>query len=248
MARFQLSLLFDHLYFEVYLMLHERKNEVFKELFDSCLNLQYGKAKDYATNSDALSNFKSQDAEMLGLTPFQKWGVYFGKQAMSILGAIGKNPEYPSTTSEPIEERIQDAIIYLVLLKCLLEDSKGLDGVSLSKNPISLDIIESSTSEETGRPKADRINIETDDLNKTFKITFQDRKESITMSNIMAYSESNPYSIIEFKPLRIINNRVAEYIIVAQRKWENEEWKSFISQDDLDFTETWFLHHKNLKK
>ena len=89
-------------------MLHERKNQIFKGLFDSCLNLQYSKAKDYATDLDALSNFKSQDAEALGLTPFQKWGVYFGKQAMSILGAIGKNPTYPSTISEPIEERIQD--------------------------------------------------------------------------------------------------------------------------------------------
>jgi predicted phage tail protein len=106
-------------------MTHERKTEVFKELFDSCIELQIGKAKDYASDSDALSNFKSQDAEALGLTSFQKWGVYFGKQAMSIMNAIGKNPNMPSTTSEPIEERIHDAIIYLVLLKCLLEDAKN---------------------------------------------------------------------------------------------------------------------------
>ncbi len=108
-------------------MNHDRKNQVFEEIFRSCLELQYNKAKDYASNSDALSNFKSQDAEMLGLTPFQKWGVYYGKQSMSILGAIGKNPQMPSTTSEPIEERINDAIIYLVLLKCLLEDLKEND-------------------------------------------------------------------------------------------------------------------------
>lgn len=229
-------------------MLHERKNEVFKELFDSCLNLQYGKAKDYATDSDALSNFKSQDAEALGLTPFQKWGVYFGKQAMSILGAIGKNPTYPSTTSEPIEERIQDAIIYLVLLKCLLEDSKEseiLPTVSILDTEVNSNI---SEKQESTPSKADRISIEKDSENKTFKITFQDRKEAVTMSNIMAYSESNPYSIVEFKPIRIISSKVAEYIITAQKKWESEEWKSFISQDDLDFTETWFLHHKNLKK
>jgi hypothetical protein len=105
-------------------MTHSRKNEIFQEIFNSCLELQYGKAKDYASDADALSNFKSQDAEALGLSPFQKWGVYFGKQAMSILGAIGKNPQSPSTTSEPIEERINDAIIYLVLFKCLLEDLK----------------------------------------------------------------------------------------------------------------------------
>ena len=98
-------------------MTHTRKNELFQEIFDSCLQLQFAKAKDYASDVDALSNFKSQDAEALGLTPYQKWGVYFAKQAMSILGAIGKNPKQPSTTSEPIEERINDAIIYLVLFK-----------------------------------------------------------------------------------------------------------------------------------
>lgn len=232
-------------------MLHERKNEVFKELFDSCLNLQYGKAKDYATNSDALSNFKSQDAEMLGLTPFQKWGVYFGKQAMSILGAIGKNPTYPSTTSEPIEERIQDAIIYLVLLKCLLEDSKKseiLPTVDVSDYVID-SIFHSNVSEkeESTPSKADRISIEKDSETGMFKITFQDRKEAITMANILAYSESNPYSVIEFKPVRIINNKVGEYIIIAKRQWQNEEWKSFISLEEPDFNETWFLYHKNLK-
>ena len=93
-------------------MTHERKTEIFKELFDSCIELQIGKAKDYASDDDALSNFKSQDAAALGLTHFQKWGVYFGKQAMSIMNAIGKSPNMPSTISEPIEERIQDAIDY----------------------------------------------------------------------------------------------------------------------------------------
>jgi len=233
-------------------MLHERKNEVFQELFDSCLNLQYGKAKDYATNSDALSNFKSQDAEMLGLTPFQKWGVYFGKQAMSILGAIGKNPKYPSTTSEPIEERIQDAIIYLVLLKCLLEDSKEseiLPSVDVSDYVINTVVgVNTSEKEESTPSKADRISIEKDSENRTFKITFQDRKEAITMANILAYSESNPYAIVEFKPVRIINNRVGEYIIIEKRQWLNEEWKPFISLEEPDFNETWFLYHKNLKK
>ena len=228
-------------------MLHERKNQIFKGLFDSCLNLQYSKAKDYATDLDALSNFKSQDAEALGLTPFQKWGVYFGKQAMSILGAIGKNPTYPSTISEPIEERIQDAIIYLVLLKCLLEDSKQseiLPTVGISDFGIDTDI---SQKEDYAPPKADRISIKKDSDNKTFKITFQDKKETINMSNILAYSESNPYTIVEFKPVRIVNNKVGEYILIAERQWQNEEWVSFVSTEEPDFNETWFLYHKNLK-
>lgn len=234
-------------------MTHQRKNEIFKELFDSCLELQYGKAKDYATDSDALSNFKSQDANALGITPYQKWGVYFGKQAMSILGAIGKNPNCPSTTSEPIEERINDAIIYLVLLKCLLEDSesipKDFDAViskfeleELQKKSISI------RDNNNIKVKTDKLRIEKDSETETFRVTFQDKNVNLKMTNILAYSESNPYVILEFKPVRIINDKVGEYIMVSERKWENDQWITFISIKEPDFNETWFLYNKALKK
>lgn len=231
-------------------MTHQRKNEIFKELFDSCLELQYGKAKDYATDSDALSNFKSQDANALGITPYQKWGVYFGKQAMSILGAIGKNPNCPSTTSEPIEERINDAIIYLVLLKCLLEDlesvPEGFDAV-ISKSELE-ELQKKIVDNNNIKVKTNKLKIEKDPETQTFNISFQDKRINLKMTNIFAYSESNPYVILEFKPVRIINDKVGEYIIVAERKWENEEWRTFISIEEPDFNETWFLYNKALKK
>lgn len=224
-------------------MTHARKNEIFQEIFDSCLELQFGKAKDYASDVDALSNFKSQDAEALGLTPYQKWGVYFAKQSMSILGAIGKNPKQPSTTSEPIEERINDAIIYLVLFKCLLEDLSNPSERTVINNNYNL--FSENTISVIPKPKSESIILEKDQENHTYKITFKDRKEDITMTNIMAYSETNPYFIVEFKPLHIISNKVAEYIVVSQRKWENEQWVTYISKDELDMSETWFIYNKN---
>lgn len=224
-------------------MTHARKNEIFQEIFDSCLQLQFGKAKDYASDADALSNFKSQDAEALGLTPYQKWGVYFAKQAMSILGAIGKNPQQPSTTSEPIEERINDAIIYLVLFKCLLEDMNGQTNNTEIHNTYKLFTENNLTA--FPKPKSEVITIEKDQENHCFRITFKDRKEDITMTNIMAYSETNPYVIVEFKPLRLLSNKVGEYIIVAHKKWENERWIRFIAEDNIDLNESWFIYNKN---
>ena len=43
----------------------------------------------------------------------------------------------------------------------------------------------------------------------------------------------------------ILNNKVAEYIVVAQRKWEKEQWKSYISMEELDLNDAWFIYNKN---
>lgn len=99
-----------------------RKDQVFNELFSNCINLQKRKSSDYASDHDELANFKGKDAEMIGITPFQKWAIYFGKHVNSILSAIGKNPNRPKTDSEDIVERVKDAINYLALFVCLLED------------------------------------------------------------------------------------------------------------------------------
>lgn len=239
-------------------MLHERKNEVFKELFDSCLNLQYGKAKDYATDSDALSNFKSQDAEALGLTPFQKWGVYFGKQAMSILGAIGKSPNAPSTTSEPIEERIQDAIIYLVLLKCLLEDLKESDSnpkidksnktwtsyIDGLKEIQSIKPVIDSDDYEEEKETPVKISISKQN-NSGYIFTFSEEPKKLTenpYSDFHIYSENNTYYRYKCKPMRMITNNVYECIILEKRWWTNVKWVAEpFEESDIDTEGTWFL-------
>lgn len=214
-------------------MTHERKNEIFKELFDSCLELQYSKAKDYASNSDALSNFKSQDAEALGLTPYQKWGVYFGKQAMSILGAIGKNPSFPSTTSEPIEERINDAIIYLVLFKCLLEDmnstSENTDGVSIKPKTIN---------------DYKKVVIEKKDDNFILRFSEKvDKLEHTPHSYFYVFNENNPYVQYKSMPLQVVTANVYECSIFEKREWNGKNWTvEYLTEDiELKSEETWFM-------
>lgn len=211
-------------------MTHERKTEVFKELFDSCYALQIGKAKDYASDLDALSNFKSQDAEALGLTPFQKWGVYFGKQAMSIMNAIGKNPNIPSTISEPIEERIHDAIIYLVLLKCLLEDLKN-------------DVEESNvTAKSSEKPKSQiKVNI-TRLENFIYNFTFSENPEIQLNQEFFIYNENDPYTQYKCNALQMIKNNTFECFFIERKIWLNVNWNHEIFEHtDLELNDTWFL-------
>lgn len=214
-------------------MTHERKTEVFKELFDSCIELQIGKAKDYASDSDALSNFKSQDAEALGLTSFQKWGVYFGKQAMSIMNAIGKNPNMPSTTSEPIEERIHDAIIYLVLLKCLLEDAKNdyvnINNVVNEKKPVE---------KPKSQIKVNITKIETSIYNFTFS-----EKPGFELNQLFyIYNENYPYTQYKCNAFRMIKNNTYECVFIEKKTWSNTNWNhETFDHSELELNDTWFL-------
>lgn len=90
---------------------------------DQIRGLLVSKRVDYASDADVLHNFKeSSDAN--GLTKFQIWGVYFTKHVSSILGAIRQSPNRPETMTEPLEQRIDDSIAYLILLKGLLEEGR----------------------------------------------------------------------------------------------------------------------------
>lgn len=77
------------------------------------------KGVDYAGETDALANFKDA-AIALGMTPFQIWAVYHHKHQSAIDQFIKRG----RVESEPIEDRIMDAILYLFLLLGLVEDAK----------------------------------------------------------------------------------------------------------------------------
>lgn len=210
-------------------MTHERKTEVFKELFDSCYQLQIGKAKDYASDFDALSNFKSQDAEALGLTPFQKWGVYFGKQAMSIMNAIGKNPEMPSTTSEPIEERINDAIIYLVLLKCLLED------IGVSDCP----------KEDKGNMEKPLISLNITNNGQSFIFSFEENPVFLKDQPFVEFfvnNENDPYVKYKCKSVQNIKNNVYECVFLEKHRWYNQWLQESFDTTDIVLDGKWWVN------
>jgi cyclopropane fatty-acyl-phospholipid synthase-like methyltransferase len=87
--------------------------------FEKIVQINRIKGHDYAGEDDALSNFK-RNADRLGLTSIQVWAVYFHKH----LDAIETFVREGGVASEPIEGRIQDAILYLFLLRGLIEDGR----------------------------------------------------------------------------------------------------------------------------
>lgn len=73
------------------------------------------KGREYAGDDDALANFHNR-AEQMGITPMQVWGIFYGKHSDAIYAYIRNG----KVLSEPIEGRIDDAILYLILLKGLV--------------------------------------------------------------------------------------------------------------------------------
>lgn len=73
-------------------------------------------------HADVLNNFKVVAAE-LGITPIQVWYVYFRKHVASI-SQFCTDPT--RTLSEPVTERIADAMNYLDLLNALVVESLEL--------------------------------------------------------------------------------------------------------------------------
>lgn len=85
------------------------------------------KGEDYARSDDQLANFKRSAAEA-GVTPEQVWLIFFNKHKDAIVShvkACGEN-NLTYNPSEPIEGRIDDAILYLCLLKGLVQERAGL--------------------------------------------------------------------------------------------------------------------------
>ena len=87
--------------------------------------LTASKGEEYArSDDDQLANFKRQGAE-LGLMPEKILAVYLNKHLDSIKTYIKhKSPDSVYTLAEPIEGRIDDAILYLLLLKATVIEEK----------------------------------------------------------------------------------------------------------------------------
>lgn len=87
--------------------------------FSNLTKLSASKGLEYSGGVDRLANFKEQ-AKILGFaSPIQVLGVYLNKH----LGSINKFIAGGTASSEPIEGRIDDAILYLVLLKALISEN-----------------------------------------------------------------------------------------------------------------------------
>jgi len=81
------------------------------------------KAKEYATSKDRLHNFK-ESALLLRTTPIQALLGMLAKHLVSIVDLslqASAGPQFPSMTA--VEEKIGDAINYLILLEALFQEA-----------------------------------------------------------------------------------------------------------------------------
>lgn len=96
----------------------------FKDLLDTThktlVNLTATKGDEYSRDTDQLANFKRQ-AEELNATPEKILMVYLNKHLDSIKSFVKTG----KVLSEPIEGRIDDAILYLILLKGIVQDDQS---------------------------------------------------------------------------------------------------------------------------
>lgn len=100
-------------------------------LYERELSIITTKGFDYSGTEDTLKNFK-RNAEILGLTKYQVWLIYFMKHIDAICNSVKTSPTYPTVKSERIDDRILDARVYLGLLECLIyEDRQTVGGIEI---------------------------------------------------------------------------------------------------------------------
>lgn len=88
-------------------------------MIQQCVKIMNTKNPDYTIGSgDVLYNFR-RVGELTGLTPTQVWSVYFMKHVFAISNYVKSGSE-----SENIEERIADAINYLLFLAKIVAENK----------------------------------------------------------------------------------------------------------------------------
>jgi hypothetical protein len=92
-------------------------NDLFHETVNNLGVLSSTKGIEYAGDVDRLSNFKRLGKE-LDMDPERVLWVYLTKHLDAIRSYLRAN----CTLSEPIEGRIDDAILYLILLKGLIQE------------------------------------------------------------------------------------------------------------------------------
>lgn len=105
-------------------MKKERFKKLLTQQLETLQQLTAGKGEEYARSDDQLANFKRQAAEF-GMEPEKVLAIYLNKHLDSIKTYIKhKAPGSVYALSEPIEGRIDDAILYLCLLKAMVVEQK----------------------------------------------------------------------------------------------------------------------------
>lgn len=95
--------------------------KILQSTFKEVEKLAITKGTDYSkSDTDRLSNFRDNAVEA-GITPYQLWYVYAAKHWNAISAFIRRG----QVESEPVETRVYDEILYLVLLLALKKDTEN---------------------------------------------------------------------------------------------------------------------------
>lgn len=102
----------------------EQFENVFEARIDLCRRVLIGKNQEYARGGDKLSNFKKA-AGLLGQTPEGALLGMMAKHQVSIADLIQDLDKGTHHSMSMWEEKIGDALNYLLLLRGLLEERYG---------------------------------------------------------------------------------------------------------------------------
>lgn len=100
-------------------MIRSQLQDLMAQVFDEIRLINNTKGVEYATDRDALQNFK--DGTEWGITAKQNLMVAMNKHFRSIQAFV-KNDK---VLSEPIEQRLNDLILYAILLRALVAEECG---------------------------------------------------------------------------------------------------------------------------
>lgn len=106
------------------------QQDLFKAIIKEEMELLNKKGAEYASDDDALANFKKRSDD-IGIDPKQILWIFLSKHLDSVKYFIKKGQV---VSSEPIEGRIQDARNYLFLLQCLIHEEKDF-AIKKQKEP-----------------------------------------------------------------------------------------------------------------
>ena len=104
-------------------MTHERFNQLVDEMLETCRQTLTKKQDEYNLDKDRLSFFKEGN-ELTKLSPERTLYLFMFKHIKSLADMVASEHKY---SKELWEEKIQDNINYLLLLRALLEDDDMFD-------------------------------------------------------------------------------------------------------------------------
>lgn len=90
---------------------------IIKTTMNKILEINKTKGEEYSGDDDICKNFKDQ-AELLDVDPKLVWAIYVNKHWAAIMSHVKKGKVF----SEPIEGRIDDVILYLLIYKALIKE------------------------------------------------------------------------------------------------------------------------------